>query len=106
MAEFDELLQYFEKEKAQFGYSYVNRGPHGGFFDVIWEFPIKDHSHGAFGQSEAKQLENSPGSRSSMGLADARVFFEKQGPLLTCAYVVLNYSHTFHRRRRPVPLAG
>jgi hypothetical protein len=96
MAEFDELLQYFEKEKAQFGYSYINQAPHGGFFDVIWEFPIKDHSHGAFGQSEAKQLENSPAVGLRWDWRDVGHFFERQGPLLTCAYVVLNYSQAFH----------
>jgi hypothetical protein len=90
MDECDELLQFFEKEKDQFGYSYVNRIPRGQCFDLIWCFPVRDHSHGAFGQNEARQLEQSPAVGLRWDWRDVGHVFEKQGPLLTCAYVVLN----------------
>lgn len=96
MDQCDELLEFFEKEKDQFGYSYVNRIPRGQCFDLIWCFPVRDHSHGAFGQNEPKELDQSPAVGLRWDWRDVGHIFEKQGPLLTCAYVVLNWNQQFN----------
>lgn len=96
MDQCDELLQFFEKEKDQFGYSYVNRIPGKQCFDLIWCFPVRDHSHGAFGQNEPRQSEQSPAVGLRWDWRDVGHGFEEQGPLLTCAYVVLNWNQQFN----------
>jgi hypothetical protein len=96
MDEFNELLQFLEKNNDKFGYAYINRPPGQRCFDLIWRFPIRDHSHGAFGQNEPRQSEESPEVGLRWDWRDVGHFFEKEGPLLMCAYVVLNRNQKFN----------
>ena len=92
----DELLQFFKNDKDKFGYSSINLVPGQRCFDLIWRFPIRDHSHGAFGQNEPTQSEESPEVGLRWDWRDVGHFFEKEGPLLMCAYVVLNWNQEFN----------
>jgi hypothetical protein len=92
----EELLQFFENEKDKFGYSYINSPPGQRCFDLIWRFAIQDRSHGAFGQNEPKQSEQSPEVGLRWDWRDTGHFFQQEGPLLTCAYVVLNWNQEFN----------
>jgi hypothetical protein len=92
MAELDDLLQFFENNKNKFGYSHINRTSGQRWFDLIWRFPIRDHSHGAFGQNDPKELGKSPEFGLRWDWRDVGHFFETEGPLLTCACIVLNWN--------------
>jgi hypothetical protein len=63
---------------------------------LIWRFAIQDRSHGAFGQNEPKQSEQSPEVGLRWDWRDTGHFFQQEGPLLTCAYVVLNWNQEFN----------
>jgi len=88
----DELLQFFKNDKDKFGYSSINLVPGQRCFDLIWRFPIRDHSHGAFGQNEPTQSEESPEIGLRWDWRDVGHFFKEEGPLLLCGLVVLNRS--------------
>lgn len=92
----EELRQYFENEKEQVGYTYINSFPDQRYFDLIWRFSIGDRSHGAFGQKEATQSVQSPEVGLRWDWRDPGHFFEKEGPLQTCAYVILNWNREFN----------
>jgi hypothetical protein len=92
----EELLQFFKNEKENFGYSRINLTPGQRFFDLIWEFPIQDHSHGAFGQNEPRQSKESPEVGLRWEWRDVGHFFKEEGPLLMCAYVLLNRGQEFN----------
>lgn len=96
MDEFEELLQFFVTNQGEFGYSSINLIPNQRCFDLIWRFAIRDHSHGAFGQNQPTQLEATPEVGLRWDWRDPGHFFEKEGPLQTCAYVVLNWNKTFN----------
>jgi hypothetical protein len=106
MDEFDELLQFFKNDKDKFGYFRINLIPGQRCFDLIWRFPIRDHSHGAFGQNEPRQLEESPEVGLRWDWRDAGHFFKKEGPLLTCAYVVLNWNQEFNLDEEDLSACG
>jgi hypothetical protein len=59
---------------------------------LIWRFPIRDHSHSAFGQNEPTQSEESPEIGLRWNWRDVGHFFKEEGPLLLCGLVVLNRS--------------
>jgi len=92
----EELRQFFENEKDKFGYTYINSVPGQRCFDLIWRFPIRDRSHGAFGQNEATQSVQSPEVGLRWDWRDPGHFFEKEGSLQTCAYVILNWNREFN----------
>jgi hypothetical protein len=92
----DELLRFFKNNKDKFGYFRINLVPGQRVFDLIWRFPIRDHSHGAFGQNEPRQSEESPEVGLRWEWRDVGHFFKEEGPLLSCAYVMLNPSQGFN----------
>jgi hypothetical protein len=88
----EELLKYFESEKEKFGYFRINLIEGQRCFDLVWRFPMWDHSHGAFGQNEPRHLEGSPEIGLRWDWRDPGHLFQTKGPLLTCGLVRLNWN--------------